>query len=142
MNIKIGQVVNVHYIGTLKDGTEFDNSRKRDTPLSFTLGGGQLLPAFENAVQSMKIGETKSISLTASEAYGEVMNEAIQTVPKTSFTPDMEFEVGGLVSGRSPDGNTMHGKITSIDEEAVILDFNHPLAGKDLTFDIELLSVE
>ena len=142
MNIKNGQTVNIHYVGTLKDGTEFDSSRKRGNPLSFTLGGGQILPAFEKAVQTMKIGERKTFSLTATEAYGEVVTEAVKAVPKTSFAPEMKLEIGEMVSGQSADGRPVRAKISSIEEETVTLDFNHPLAGKDLDFDIELISVD
>ena len=91
MNIKNGQTVNIHYVGTLKDGTEFDSSRTRGNPLSFKLGGGQILPAFEKAVQQMKVGETKSLSLKPTEAYGEVNDQAVQDIPKTSFGPEVEL---------------------------------------------------
>tara|TARA_R100000315_G_C5184436_1_gene107193 strand:- start:199 stop:627 length:429 start_codon:yes stop_codon:yes gene_type:complete len=142
MNIKNGQKVNVHYVGTLKDGTEFDSSRKRGNPLSFTLGSGQILPAFEKAVQTMDIGERKTFSLTATEAYGEVLAEAIQSVPKTSFSDQVKLEVGEMVSGQTPNGNPIQAKISSVEEETITLDFNHPLAGKDLSFEVELLSIE
>ena len=142
MNIKNGQTVNIHYVGTLKDGTEFDSSRTRGNPLSFKLGGGQILPAFEKAVQQMKVGETKSLSLKPTEAYGEINNEAVQDIPKTSFGPEVELVVGNIVHGQSPDGNPLRAVIKEIKEAEVTLDFNHPLAGKEINFDIELLSVE
>ena len=142
MNIKNGQTVNIHYVGTLKDGTEFDNSRTRGNPLSFTVGSGQILPAFEKAVQQMKIGETKSLSLKPDEAYGDIVPDAIQPVPRTSFAPEVTLQVGEMVSGQSPDGKPIQATIESIDEDVVILDFNHPLAGKDINFDIELLSID
>ena len=142
MEIKNGQTVNIHYVGTLRDGTEFDSSRKRGNPLSFTLGSGNILPAFEQAVQTMKIGERKTFSLAATDAYGEVMTEAIQSVPKASFSPDVQFEIGEMVNGQTPDGNPVQAKISSIEEETVTLDFNHPLAGEDLNFDIELISID
>tara|TARA_A100001011_G_C14237861_1_gene811888 strand:+ start:496 stop:924 length:429 start_codon:yes stop_codon:yes gene_type:complete len=142
MNIKNGQTVNIHYVGTLKDGTEFDSSRTRGNPLSFKLGGGQILPAFEKAVQQMKVGETKSLSLKPTEAYGEVNDQAVQDIPKTSFGPEVELTVGNIVHGQSPDGNPLRAVIKEIKEAEVTLDFNHPLAGKEINFDIELLSVE
>jgi peptidylprolyl isomerase len=142
MNIKNGQTVNIHYVGTLNDGTEFDNSRTRGTPLSFKLGGGQILPAFEKAVQQMTIGEKKTLSLKPTEAYGEVQDEAFQDIPKTSFGPQVELTVGNIVHGQTPDGNPLRAVIKEVKEEEVTLDFNHPLAGKEINFDIELLSVE
>ena len=142
MNIKNGQTVNIHYVGTLKDGTEFDNSRTRGNPLSFKLGGGQILPAFEKAVQTMAVGERKTFSLTPSEAYGEIVKEAFQPIPKASFAPDVDLEVGGMVSGQAPDGKPLQARIQSVEDETVTLDFNHPLAGKDINFDIELLSID
>ena len=142
MNIKNGQTVNIHYVGTLKDGTEFDNSRKRGSPLSFTFGDGKILPAFEKAVQTMTIGERRDISLTATEAYGEVRTDAIQAMPKTSFSSDINLEIGETVHGQTPEGRAVQAKISSIEEDTIMLDFNHPLAGKDINFDIELLSVE
>ena len=142
MNIKNGQKVNIHYVGTLKDGTEFDSSRARGNPLSFTVGSGQILPAFEKAVQQMTIGETKSFSLKPEEAYGDIMPEAIQPVPRASFAPEVNLKVGEMVSGQAPDGKPIQATIESIDEDVVMLDFNHPLAGKDINFDIELLSID
>ena len=142
MNIKNGQKVSVHYVGTLNNGTEFDSSRSRGEPISFEFGGGAVLPAFETAVAKMTIGEKKKISLKASEAYGERKEQAIQEFPKTSFGPEVELTLGNIVKGRTAQGADVSAIISEIKEEHIVLDFNHPLAGKDINFDIELVSVE
>ena len=142
MNIENGKKVSIHYVGTLKDGTEFDSSRDRGEPLQFTMGSGEILPAFEKAVQGMEIGDMLNLSLTADEAYGQILPDAIQPVPKASFSPEVQLEVGNMVSGQAGDGRPIRATIESIEDEVVILDFNHPLAGKDINFDIELLEVE
>ena len=142
MKIKNGQKVNVHYVGTLSDGTEFDNSRTRGTPLVFELGSGNVLPAFESAIKAMSVGDTKKFSLTADQAYGQPRDEAVQAIPKNRFDGEMELEVGQAVAATTPDGQPIRAIIRSIEDESVTLDFNHPLAGKDINFDVELLSVE
>jgi len=142
MKIKNGQKVNVHYVGTLNDGTEFDNSKTRGTPLQFELGSGTVLPAFESAIKGMQVGDTKKISLTADQAYGQPTQEAIQTIPKDRFDKDMNLEVGLEVAAKTPDGQPIRAVVQAVEEETVVLDFNHPLAGKDINFDVELVSVE
>ena len=141
MKVTNGQNVSVHYVGTLSDGTEFDNSRTRGQTLDFQLGSGQLLAGFNDAIVGMSIGETKTISLSADEAYGQPQQEAIQNVPRSAFADDFEFVVGGTVQGTGPAGQFI-AKVQSVNEEVVTLDLNHPLAGKDLTFEVELVSVD
>ena len=104
MKVTNGQNVSVHYVGTLSDGTEFDNSRTRGQTLDFQLGSGQLLTGFNDAIVGMSIGETKTITLTADEAYGQPQQEAIQDVPRQAFAEDFEFVVGGTVQGNGPGG--------------------------------------
>jgi len=140
MKIKNGQTVNVHYVGTLNDGTEFDSSRNRGVPLKFEIGDGRILPAFEKAIVSMDIGEKKKISLTAEQAYGAINSEAIQRVSRTQFSSDVD--VGTTVTGQSATGQPIQAIVRSIEDETVTLDFNHPLAGKDINFDLELVSVD
>jgi len=141
MKVTNGQNVSVHYKGTLSDGTEFDNSRTRGEPMSFQLGSGQLLTGFNDGIVGMALGETKTIHLTSDEAYGPPQEEAIQKVPRTAFADDFEFIVGGTVQGSGPGGQFI-AKVDSVEEDVVILDLNHPLAGKDLTFEVELVSVD
>ena len=138
---KNGDKVKVHYIGTLKDGTEFDNSRTRGEGLEFILGDGKLLKGFNDVVEGLKIGETKKVDLEAKEAYGEYIDEAIITVKKSEFPKEMEFVIKGVVQGQDAQGRPIQGQITKIEEEEVELNMNHPLAGEDLAFEIELLEI-
>ena len=133
-------IVTVHYIGTLSDGSVFDSSRDRNTPFAFTTGTGQVVPGFNNAVVGMKVGETKTANLTAEDAYGQVNDNAFQVVPKTAFEEGFEFAKGKPVSG-AQNGQQFQATIEGTTDNHVVLNFNHPLAGKDLTFEIEVLSV-
>ena len=140
MKAQAGQNVSVHYRGTLSDGTEFDNSRKRGQTLDFQLGSGQLLAGFNDTVVGMTTGETRTVTLTSEQAYGAPRPEAIQKVPRTAFDPDFEFVVGGTVQGQGPSGPFI-AKIQEVSDSMITLDLNHPLAGKDITFEVELVSV-
>jgi len=139
--VTVGNNVKIHYTGTLTDGTEFDSSRMRGTPITFTTGENRLLPAFETQIVGMKEGETKSFTLSSQEAYGLPNPEARNTVPKTQFPPDYLFEVGGEVQGTSPVGSPVFAKIESFTDDEVTLDMNHPLAGEDLTFEVEVVEI-
>ena len=140
---KSGNTVSVHYVGTFADGTEFDNSRQRQQPLSFTIGAGQLIKGFDQAVSGMTVGESKTITLAPTDAYGEVNAEATQTVQTTAFPPDFEFKVGEPVVGQGSQGPPVTATIIEVSEGGnVTLALNHPLAGKTLNFDIELVSIE
>lgn len=141
IKITEGQTVNVHYIGTFDDGTEFDNSYPRGEPISFQVGSNQLIKGFDQAIHGMTIGETKKIRLNPEQAYGEILQEAYQTVPQSAFPPDFDFEVGVMVQGENQ-GQPVRAIIESVSDNTVVLNFNHPLAGKDLNFQIELVSIE
>ena len=141
MKVENGHNVKVHYKGTLSDGTEFDNSRVRGQTLDFEVGSPRLISGFNEAVLGMSKGETKTVTLEAAAAYGPVDPNAFQDIPKTEFGKDFIFEVGGMIKGRGPQGPFM-AKIHEIQEDTVVLDFNHPLAGKDLTFEVEIVDVE
>ena len=138
---KTGDKVKVHYVGTLKDGTEFDNSRTRGEGLEFILGDGKLLKGFNDVVEGLEIGETKKVELGAKQAYGEYMEDAIIIVKKSEFPPEMKFEPKALVQGQDSQGRPIQGQITNIKDEEVELNMNHPLAGDDLAFEIELLEI-
>ena len=140
--VENGQTVNLHYVGKLEDGTEFDSSRTRNEAMSVEVGSGKLIPGFEEALSGMSVGEVKSVTIEPTQAYGDVSSEAYQTVPRSAFPPEFTFEEGAMVQGRNPMGHSMTAKIESVSEESVVLDFNHPLAGKTLNFEIELLSIE
>ncbi len=141
-NVNEGQTVSLHYIGTFDDGTKFDSSRDRGQPLTFQVGSGQVIPGFDTAVRSMTVGETQDVRIEAAEAYGETNPEAFQDVPRAIFDPEMELVVDATVYGQQPDGSQMMARIVEFNDETVRLDLNHPLAGKPLNFNIELLTVE
>lgn len=133
-----GQTVMVHYRGTLSDGTEFDSSRDR-APLQFTVGEGQVIPGFDAAVADLGIGETTTVTIPADQAYGGRENDAVQEFPIDAF-PEPPEE-GWTVELAAPDGQRLAATVAHVGPETATLDFNHPLAGEDLTFEIELLEV-
>lgn len=135
-----GDTVRVHYTGTLDDGSVFDSSKDRD-PLEFIIGDGQMIPGFEKAVTGMNVGDTKTVKIAANEAYGAHREELVIKLSRAQF-PDNIVPVAGLqLSLKSPEGQIVNAVITSVDGDSVLLDANHPLAGKDLTFDIELMEI-
>ena len=140
MIAKVYDKVKVHYIGTLSDGEVFDSSEGRD-PLEFTLGSGQVIPGFENGIIGMQVEESKTINIPAAEAYGEQKGELIQEVQKTQLPPEIKPEVGLRLISRASDGREIPLVVTEVKENSIIIDSNHPLAGKDLTFEITLLSI-
>jgi len=139
MPVENGNTIKVHYVGTLDDGTEFDNSRKRDAPLEFAVGSGQIIKGFDTAVVGMKKGETKKIKVTPAEGYGEKTDEAIKKVPRDQLPPDQEPKVGMILGLKLPTGQQFPAKILAVTEADVTLDLNHPLAGQHLNFDIEIV---
>jgi|TARA_R110002074_G_scaffold347887_1_gene518260 peptidylprolyl isomerase len=140
--VENGNTVEIHYRGLLSDGTEFDSSHSRGETLSFTVGGQEVLPAFSDAVVGMSVGDTKKFKLDAANAYGNRVDEAVQTVAKSVFPEGFEFIIGGTVQGEQHDGSQFLAKITEELEEEVLMDFNHPLAGEDLDFEVELVNLD
>ena len=140
--IKEGHNVKVHYKGTLEDGTEFDNSKNRGTPLEFKVGSGQVIEGFDNAVMGLGLGEVKTFTLLPGQAYGEVNPDAIRETPKTAFPDGFDFTVGTTVQGQTNTGQPLTAKILSETESTVVLDHNHPLAGESLTFEIEVIEYD
>ncbi|MEX0811402.1 MAG: peptidylprolyl isomerase [Chitinophagales bacterium] len=135
-----GSKVKVHYTGKLTDETVFDSSRER-APLEFTVGAGQMIEGFDVAVDGMKVGESKEVAIPAEKAYGPRNEEAIINVPKTKLPEGLDAEVGMQLEASQQDGKKQLLVITEVKDEEVVLDANHPLAGKDLVFDIELVEV-
>jgi len=135
-----GDVVRVHYTGKLDDGTVFDSSAGRD-PLEFTLGNEQVIPGFEKAVVGMTVAESKTVKIPAEEAYGAHRQEMVLVVNRDQFPDSINPEVGEELRMRQPDGQEFRVRVTDTSEETVTLDGNHPLAGEDLTFDIELVEI-
>mgnify|MGYP001348085626 CR=1 FL=1 len=139
--VESGNNISVHYVGTFTDGEKFDSSRDRGEALTFEVGAGQMIPGFDAAVVGMTIGETKTVTINPGDAYGERNEDAIQEVSRTNFPEGFELVEGATVSGRDQDNRPMIAKIISFNEENVNLDFNHPLAGKKLNFEVELVSI-
>lgn len=138
MPAKTGDTVKVHYTGTLVDGSVFDTSVERE-PITFTLGAGDVIPGFETAVSGLEPGEKRSVTIEPQDAYGTKHAELVQIVKKDDFVE--EPFVGGAVNLVSPDGDQLPGTIVAIEGDDVTLDFNHPLAGQVLRFDLELVEV-
>jgi len=138
---KNGDTVKVQYTGTLENGTVFDTSVGRE-PLKFTLGQHQMIPGFEQAVLGMKVGETKTVTIPADKAYGPYRDDLVQVVNREELPTGLNPEVGQQLQGSLPGGGTRVGTVTNVTNTTITVDFNHPLAGKNLTFEIKLMSIQ
>ena len=137
--VKEGRQVTVHYTGTLDDGTIFDSSRDRD-PISFEVGSGTVIAGFDQAVVGLKVGESKTVRIEVEDAYGERTDTAVMLVPHDAFPEGMQITPGMQVQGSGPQG-TFPAVVQTIAAEGITIDMNHPLAGQDLNFDIEVVEV-
>ena len=137
---KNGDTVKVDYTGKLDDGSIFDASEGRE-PLQFTLGTGDLIPGFEQAVLGMDIGDTKTVKIDSAEAYGPYRDDMRMDVPRDKFPADITPELGQQLQLRNADGTSLVVTITEISDANITIDANHPLAGKDLTFEIQLVEI-
>ena len=137
---KEGDTVHVHYTGSLEDGQVFDSSTDRD-PLSFTIGSGQVIPGFEEAIIGMNLNDKKNVTIPVDKAYGQRNEELVLTVPRDQVPPDITPEVGLKLQMQGPGNQPVVVVITEVEKENVMLDANPPLAGKDLIFDIELVKI-
>jgi peptidylprolyl isomerase len=138
--VKQGDTVKVHYHGRLTDGTIFDSSEGRQ-PLEFEVGGGRVIKGFDEGVKGMSVGEKKTVSISADDAYGPRQEDMVIPFERKNFPPDIEPEVGMTLNMHSEDGNALPVVITEITPDTIMLDANHPLAGEDLIFDIELVDI-
>jgi len=138
MTPKSGDTVKVHYRGTLEDGTEFDSSEGRE-PLEFEIGADQVIPGFDAAVINLEPGEKVTITIPAAEAYGEHNEAGMQSFPLSAFPSPPE--VGWALELAGPNGERVPAMVAEVGDESAVLDFNHPLAGQDLTFEIELVEI-
>jgi len=138
--VKEGDVVKVHYTGKLDDGEVFDTSENRE-PLAFAIGKGEVIPGFEEGVLGLEIGESKIINISSDQAYGPHREEMIHKVGKDKFPQEMELKIGDSFKVGQEEGNPTIVSITEISENEVTLDANHPLAGKNLTFDVKLVEI-
>lgn len=137
---KQGDTVKIHYTGKLRDGTVFDSSAGRD-PLSFTIGSGQVIPGFEEAVIGMAIEEKKNVTIPPEKAYGPRNEEMVINVPRSQMPPDINPETGQRLQMQGPNAQKIIVEITEVTDDSITLDANPPLAGKDLVFDIELVEI-
>ena len=137
---KKGDVVKVHYKGTLNSGEQFDSSEGRD-PLKFTVGAGQMIAGFDAAIPGMVVGEKKTIVIAPEDAYGEKKQDAIIEFPKSNIPANMKLEPGMKLQLRNEAGHPVPVVVTEVKDDVIILDANHELAGKELIFDIELVEI-
>jgi peptidylprolyl isomerase len=138
--VKDGDKVKVHYHGKLRSGETFDSSEGRE-PLEFTVGGGQVIKGFDEGVKGMQVGDKRTVEIEVGDAYGEKNEDMIIEFPKAQFPPDMNPEAGMQLMMNNGQGQQFPVVIREIKEETVLLDANHPLAGQDLIFDIELVEI-
>lgn len=138
--VELGRRVKVHYIGTLDDGTEFDNTIRQGTPLEYIVGSRQVLAGFDRAVSEMEVGKTRTIHIPASEAYGAYDESLIEAVPVSVMPHTDQLPIGEYIAISTSAGD-IRVKVMRIEKDMVYLDHNHELAGEDLNFSIELVSV-
>ncbi|MDB4402712.1 peptidylprolyl isomerase [Algibacter sp.] len=139
--VKENDTVKVHYTGKLSNGQVFDSSVDRE-PLEVTLGQGMLIPGFEKGIMTMELNEKKTINIPVAEAYGDVQKELLYEVKKEQLPQDMKPEVGMGLASKGEDGREVQFRIAEVNEDHIIADANHPLAGQDLTFDLELVEIK
>ncbi|MEC3907478.1 peptidylprolyl isomerase [Tamlana sp. 2201CG12-4] len=139
--VKENDTVKVHYTGRLSNGQVFDSSLERE-PLEVTLGQGMLIPGFEKGIIDMKLNEKKTINIPVSEAYGDIQQELLYEVKKEQLPPEIAPEVGMALASKDPNGNEVQFRVAEVKEDHIIVDANHPLAGQDLTFDLELIEIK
>jgi len=137
---KVGDTIRVHYTGTLEDGTVFDSSVGRE-PLQFTIGRGQMIQGFDKGVVGLNLNESKTITFPADLAYGPYRADLVQVVARDQFPPDSELEIGQMLQASQPNGQIILVTITNVTDSDVTLDANHRLAGKNLTFEIQLVEI-
>src|SRR3989338_4684475 len=136
--MKPGSKVKVHYTGSLNDGSVFDSSEGKQ-PLEFTIGENQVIPGFENGIKEMKLNEEKTIKINAKEAYGERDERMVVSVPRDKFPP--EVQAGGTLILKGPNGERMPAVVKEVKDDAVLIDLNHPLTGKELNFKVKVVEI-
>eukprot|EP00903_Cladosiphon_okamuranus_P000876 g874.t1 len=137
---KTGDTVQLHYKGTLDDGSVFDSSEGRE-PLEFTVGSGQIIPGLDRAIPGMKVGDEKTVRIEPEDAYGPHNPDARQAVPRTNIPENVPLEIGLQLQAQTDNGQMMTVTVVEISDEEVVLDANHPLAGKVLVFEIQITGI-
>ena len=140
MQVKVGDVVRVHYTGRLLDGTTFDSSEGRD-PLEFTVGAGQMISGFDSGVQGMNVGDKKTIQIAPDDAYGQRDEEAVIEFPKENVPAELQVEPGMQLTLRNQHGHPIPVVVLEVKEDIIVMDANHMLAGKELVFDVEVVEI-
>lgn len=139
--VKKNDTVKVHYTGKLTNGQVFDTSLERE-PLEVTIGEGKLIPGFENAILDMKVNEKKTVEIAKEEAYGDVQQELFHQVQKEQLPQDIQPEVGMGLASKGPDGTEHQFRVVDVKDDHIVVDGNHPLAGQDLVFELELIEIK
>ncbi|HHX91599.1 MAG TPA: peptidylprolyl isomerase [Paracoccus sp.] len=137
---KAGDTVHFHYTGTLTDGSVFDSSEGRE-PLAFTLGSGEIIPGLDAAIDGMAVGEARTVTIPSDQAYGPYDASARQSIPRDQIPPHIPLEAGTMLQMQAPDGQAVPVTVAEVDAQQVVLDGNHPLAGQDLTFAVEIVAI-
>ena len=138
--VKSGDTIKVHYTGTLDDGSVFDSSEGKD-PLEFKVGEKQVIPGFEDAVRQMKVNEEKTITIPSDEAYGPKQKQLMWEIPRDKLPQEIEPQKGAQLMLKAPSGQQLPAFVSEVKDTSIVLDLNHPLAGKDLTFKIKVVAV-
>jgi len=139
--IKNGDKVSLHYVGYFKDGTIFDSSKERNEPFEFVVGAGQVIPGFETNIIGMKEGEKKKFEINHKDAYGEYRDDLKFAIDKNTISEDIDYEIGTVLTLQNEQDETLYVTVVEINDNTVTLDANHPMAGKDLVFEVEILKV-
>lgn len=138
INLKNGDKVKLHYTGTLNDGNVFDSSEGKQ-PLEFTIGNGEVILGFENNIKGMELNQEKTFKIKPEDAYGEVNSQLILSVPREKFPP--EVQEGGTLILKGPNGERLPAVVKEVKDDIVVIDLNHPLAGKELTFKVNIVAI-
>ena len=138
--VKSGDVVRIHFTGRLEDGTEFGSSQGQN-PLEFRVGAGQIIPGLDQKLDGMSVGEKDTVTVPAEEAYGAHDERQVQELPRSAVPANINLTVGARLQATTQDGRQVELTVTDCDDEKVTVDANHPLAGHDLTFDIEVVEI-
>lgn len=140
-HVKENDTVKVHYTGKLTNGQVFDSSLERE-PLEITVGEGKLIPGFENALLNMQVNEKKTVEIVKEEAYGDILQELFHQITKDQLPQDIAPEVGMGLASKAPDGTEHQFRVVEVKDDYIVVDGNHPLAGQDLVFDLEVVEIK
>jgi peptidylprolyl isomerase len=138
--VKSGDVVRIHYTGKLEDGTLFGSSAG-DEPLEVRVGAGQIIPGLDSKIEGMAVGEKETVTIPVEEGYGERDERQVEVVPRSAIPPNIELQVGGVLQAQTPDGRAIQLVVKDVDDSQVTVDANHPLAGHELTFEVEVVEI-